>query len=180
MPNTAVKPSTADGTAVAGDDYEPVTGTLIFQPRELEKGFEVPIVDDPWVEEEETVLLKLSNVTGGWPVSGQSKATLRIQNDDSAFEFTRPEFAVTENGKIAVVEVERVGALDYPAAVSIGTADFGIHDPERDNKIAAKINDIVKGMFPNDVREWELFFTNHQGDFTRATIIAKPLSLIHI
>ena len=93
-------------------------------------------MDDPWVEEEETVLLKLSNVTGGWPVSGQSKATLRIQNDDSAFEFTGPEFAVTENGKIAIVEVERVGALDYPAAVSIGTADRGIHDPELDDKIA--------------------------------------------
>ena len=81
------------------------------------------IVDNPWVEEEETVLLHLTNVTGGWPVSGQSTATLRIQNDDSAFTFTGPEFAVTENGRIAIVEVERVGALDYPAAVSIGTAD---------------------------------------------------------
>ena len=81
---------------------------------------------------------------------------------------------MTENGKIAVVEVERVGALDYPAAVSISTADFGIPDPELDGKIAAKINDIVKGMFPDDVREWELFYTNHQGDFTQATIIAKP------
>ena len=83
--------STADGTADQGDDYEPVSGTLVFLPGELEKGFEVPIVDNPWVEEEETVLLQLSNVTGGWPISGQRTATLRIQNDDSAFEFTGPE-----------------------------------------------------------------------------------------
>jgi len=62
--------------------------------------------------------------------------------------------------------------LDYPAAVSIGTADRGIHDPELDDKITANINDIVKGMFPDDVREWELFYTNHQGDFTQVAVDA--------
>ena len=131
---------TADGTALEGDDYESVSGTLVFLPGELEKSFEIPIVDNPWVEEQETVLLNLSNVTGGWPVSGQSTATLRIRDDDSAFELAAPEFAVTENGEVAIVQVSRIGALDYPGAVSIGTADRGIHDPDMDAKVLSLIH----------------------------------------
>ena len=167
--------ATADGTAVEGDDYESVSGTLVFLPGELEKSFEIPIVDNPWVEEQETVLLNLSNVTGGWPVSGQSTATLRIRDDDSAFEFATPEFAVTENGQVAFVQVSRIGALDYPGAVSIGTADRGIHDPETDAKVLAKLPEIVKGMFPEDIREWEMVSTTHHDEFTRVTIASKPV-----
>ncbi|OUV36888.1 MAG: hypothetical protein CBC62_08425, partial [Opitutia bacterium TMED102] len=170
-----VEYATADGTALEGDDYEPVSGTLVFLPGELEKSFEIPIVDNPWVEEQETVLLNLSNVTGGWPVSGQSTATLRIRDDDSAFEFAAPEFAVTENGQVAMVQVSRIGALDYPGAVFIGTADRGVHDPEMDAKVLAKLPEIVKGMFPEDVREWEMVSTTHHGEYTRATIASKPV-----
>lgn len=167
--------ATADGTALEGDDYESVSGSLVFLPGELEKSFEIPIVDNPWVEEEETVLLNLSNVTGGWPLSGQSTATLRIRDDDSAFEFAEPEFAVTENGQVAIVQVSRIGALDYPGAVSIGTSDRGIHDPDMDAKVLAKLPEIVKRMFPEDVREWEMVATTHHGEFTRVTIASKPV-----
>ena len=39
--------STADGTALEGDDYEPAVGTLVFLPGELEKSFDLSIVDNP-------------------------------------------------------------------------------------------------------------------------------------
>ena len=120
-------------------------------------------------------MLNLSNVTGGWPLSGQSTATLRIRDDDSAFEFAEPEFAVTENGQVAIVQVSRIGALDYPGAVSIGTSDRGIHDPETDAKVLAKLPEIVKGMLPEDVREWALVSTTHHGEYTRATIASEPV-----
>ena len=165
--------ATADGTAIEGEDYESVSGTLIFLPGELEKSFEIPIIDNPWVEEQETVLLNLSNVTGGWPVSGQSTATLRIKDDDSAFEFSASEFAVTENGQVALIQVSRIGALDYSGAVSVATADYGIFDPDTDAKVLAKLPEILKEMFPDDLREWALVSTTHHGEYTRATISSE-------
>ena len=54
---------TVDGTAVAGRDYEPKSGTLVFGRRDLEKEIWVPVEYD--AEDEETMTLQLSNAVGG-------------------------------------------------------------------------------------------------------------------
>ena len=111
---------------------------------------------------------------------GRSRARVR---PPCAFGMTTPRSSFPalnlpspKMARLPLFEVIRIGALDYPGAVSLGTADRGIHDPELDAKIQAKLPDLVKGMFPEDVREWELLYTNHQGDFTRAIITAKPVT----
>ena len=58
---------TVDGTAVAGRDYEPKSGTLVFGRRDLTKTIWVPVEFDAAYEETETetMTLRLSNPRGG-------------------------------------------------------------------------------------------------------------------
>jgi len=55
---------TADGAATAGEDYEAVTGTLIFAEGETTKTIEVTVTGDTIVEEDEAFQMLLSNVAG--------------------------------------------------------------------------------------------------------------------
>ena len=52
---------TEDGSANAGSDYIAVQGTLIFQPRETLKTFNVCVLDDDVFEEDEHFYIRLSN-----------------------------------------------------------------------------------------------------------------------
>jgi uncharacterized delta-60 repeat protein len=72
---------TADGTARAGRDYQPVNGTLDFGPLVTMKTFVVPVIDNAAPEADRTVLLTLSQPTAGfsiWP----RPAELRILDDE--------------------------------------------------------------------------------------------------
>jgi hypothetical protein len=73
--------ATADGTAVAGDDYRSASGTATFAP--LEEFAEVPIsvIGDTSPEPDETVELRLSDPAGAEIVDAVGTGT--ILNDDS-------------------------------------------------------------------------------------------------
>jgi subtilisin family serine protease len=73
--------ATADGTALAGADYTPASGTLIFAPGETSKTFTVTLLDDAIKEPNETVKLALSNPANAG-LGSPSAATVTIQNDD--------------------------------------------------------------------------------------------------
>ena len=53
--------ATVDDTAVAGEDYTAVSGTLVFQSGETSGTIEVPIVDDSDVEPDEGFFVTLSD-----------------------------------------------------------------------------------------------------------------------
>ena len=73
----AVEFSTADGTALAGSDYEAASGTLTFAPGETSKTIIVPTVNDLVTEDDETFVVNLSNPTGGATLAdGQGVATI--------------------------------------------------------------------------------------------------------
>ena len=72
--------ATADGTAVAGEDYTATSGTLTFAPGEREKTVAVPILDDGHDEGEETFLFRLSNAQGARIEDGEATGT--IENSD--------------------------------------------------------------------------------------------------
>jgi Calx-beta domain/PKD domain/RTX calcium-binding nonapeptide repeat (4 copies) len=72
--------ATADGTAVAGSDYNPTSGTLMFAPGETTKTVSVSIYGDLIVEPDETFTLNLSD-----PVNAtldHATGTGTILNDD--------------------------------------------------------------------------------------------------
>jgi hypothetical protein len=78
--------ATSDGTATQKGDYTIKVGTLKFAAGETSKIIPVPIVNDVFVEGDETFTATLSNPTGtGVSLGSQSTVTVTIMdNDDTA------------------------------------------------------------------------------------------------
>jgi hypothetical protein len=68
--------ATQDGSAHAGADYVPTSGTLTFAPHELEHTVSVTVNSDTAIEPAETFLLNLSNQTRATMGDGQAIVTI--------------------------------------------------------------------------------------------------------
>ncbi|MCP4549668.1 MAG: PKD domain-containing protein [bacterium] len=78
----SVQCHTADNTATAEDDYEATMDTLTWLDGDtVSKICTVPILDDDFVEDDETVNLSLTNETGGVTLAAPSAAILTILDD---------------------------------------------------------------------------------------------------
>ncbi len=64
-PAVTVDYSTMNAIAVAGEDYVPQTGTLVFAAGETNKTLRISILDDGLVEGDEWFRVILQNPTGG-------------------------------------------------------------------------------------------------------------------
>jgi large repetitive protein len=73
--------TTADGTATAGPDYVPTSGTLTFAPGETTATITVAVLGDVSVEPTETFVVKLSGASGAPMVDAQGRGTIR--DDDT-------------------------------------------------------------------------------------------------
>ncbi len=80
---------TADGTAVAGEDYTATSGTLTFDPGETSKPIPVTILPDTVQESTEQFYLNLDSPGNALIADGQGVGT--IPNDDAA-----PTFAIDD------------------------------------------------------------------------------------
>ncbi|OQW93429.1 MAG: hypothetical protein BWK79_11185 [Beggiatoa sp. IS2] len=75
----SVSYTTRDGTAIAGQDYTLMQGSLNWVAGDAQpKTFAVPILSDEEVESVETLSLNLNNPTGGANLGARALATLRI------------------------------------------------------------------------------------------------------
>lgn len=77
-----VRFQTQDGTALAGIDYVPLTGSVIFQPGETQKIVSVALIGDSLHEANETFSLKLTKALGEIQISTDT-ATGTILDDDA-------------------------------------------------------------------------------------------------
>jgi uncharacterized repeat protein (TIGR01451 family) len=75
--------ATGGGTASAGSDYSPTSGTLSFGAGQISKSFSIPIGDDSLDEPDETIQLTLSDPSGG-TLGAPASATLTIADNDGA------------------------------------------------------------------------------------------------
>ena len=75
--------TTADGTAVAGQDYTAQSGVLTLNDGETIASITVPIIDDGSDEDLEEFSVVLSNPTGGAVLSSTLETTVTIVDDDS-------------------------------------------------------------------------------------------------
>lgn len=75
--------ATSPGTATNRSDYIYSFGTLRFAAGETSKTFNVIIINDVYIEPDETITLSLSNAVGA-SLGAQSAATLTILDNDSA------------------------------------------------------------------------------------------------
>jgi len=85
--------ATSDGTgptpASQRTDYTTASGTITFAPGQTTRSFNVPIVDDGFVEQTETVNLTLSNAVGA-DLASPSQAVLSIDDDEEEEATTNP------------------------------------------------------------------------------------------
>jgi YVTN family beta-propeller protein len=80
----AVIVKSSDGTAIAGQDYTAVNGTVTFAAGDSgDKSVVVPILDDATPEPDEALTLALSAPTGGAALGSISTTTLTIEDEDS-------------------------------------------------------------------------------------------------
>jgi hypothetical protein len=88
--------ATSDGTARAGSDYTPASGTLLFRIGERTKTINVPILNDDAREGSETINLDLSNPVGG-RLGSITHAVLTILDDESPNPLDETAFFVRQH-----------------------------------------------------------------------------------
>ena len=117
----------SNGTASAGD-YTTSSGVLNWLDNDsADKTFTVLITDDTVLENDETINLTLSNITGSASL-GTSNSTLTITDNDipGTLSFSAPTYSVAESGTTATITVNRTvgsdGAISVDYASANGTA----------------------------------------------------------
>ena len=115
--------ATANGTALAGNDYTATSGTLSFAVGESSKTFSVPISNDEVNEAAETILLNLSAPLGatlGAPVN----ASLTIVNRyiTPTVQFSTDEYFVNENSPVVTITVNLSQAANTTMTVAYATS----------------------------------------------------------
>lgn len=73
--------STATGSALAGSDFQPASGTLVFGPGEYAKVVSIATVDDTAYEPSKAMYLDLSGASGGAVISG-ARGTGVVNSED--------------------------------------------------------------------------------------------------
>ncbi len=104
---------TAEGTASAGSDFTPGSGTLTFPAGTLTRSFSVPVLGDTVDEPNEAFTVRLTN-----PVSAEiarDQATATIVDDDPAPSLTISDLALPE-GHAGTSEAALAVHLSAPSA----------------------------------------------------------------
>ena len=114
--------TTADGTAIAGQDYEAATGTLTFSALATAQTIRVPLIDDNLDEAAETftVALRNSNVA-----IADGEATGVIADNDLPVVNVAADAAAVEEGETVAFTLTRIGDLTVPLKVPVRVTERG-------------------------------------------------------
>jgi beta-glucosidase len=105
---TSVAYATADGTAIAGEDYVATSGRLTFAAGEVEKTFPVKGIDDTVDEPTETLTVTLSAPSTGTVAGPRTEATIRITDDDIPPTDGKPKVIADFEGDVVFGEPEGI------------------------------------------------------------------------
>jgi len=126
--------ATADGTAVAGMKYTPVSGTLAFVAGQTNQTIVVPVLNDGFADGTKTFRVNLSNPTGGAVLGARATATVSITDNDWGIEFRFRSYpppspiinypALTEDVGAVIIGVVRGDDGNLPVTVDWATSDL--------------------------------------------------------
>ncbi|MDH3755766.1 MAG: ABC transporter substrate-binding protein, partial [Acidimicrobiia bacterium] len=105
--------TTADGTAIAGEDYVAASGTITFRPGRTEVVKKVKILGDTILEDDESFEIVLLDVDGA---GAGDPATITLLNDDAPLPELSVEDAATSEGDRRATSVGVTFVLSEPAA----------------------------------------------------------------
>jgi polyhydroxybutyrate depolymerase len=123
-----VEYATTNLTAVAGQDYLDVGGTLTFAPGDTFKRVTIPILNDAARESSETFRITLRNPSGGAVLGTNPSAIVTITDADEAVQFQAASFSVGEDvgfARVAVTRGESASAATVDVTSTDGTAVAG-------------------------------------------------------
>jgi len=130
--NASVKYFTANGTALAGRNYNAVNNTLDFNPGESIKGISVPLLYYPRVTGDLNFLLCLTNPSAGALLGSPSNSVIVVQDADAGLSFATNNTSVLKHtGVVAIpvicsnpgVEPVVTDTNVIPLSVNFSTAD---------------------------------------------------------
>ncbi|RYD77137.1 MAG: hypothetical protein EOP84_15935, partial [Verrucomicrobiaceae bacterium] len=119
----------SNGTAQAGNDYQPPAGTLTFNDGETSKTITIPITDDLLIEGNESFTATLSNPTGGATLGAQSSMEVVIADNDQSLQFGAASFNVSEGAGQALLTVTRLGVASGRVTATYTTSGTGSAQP---------------------------------------------------
>lgn len=126
--NLTVQYATANGTAIAGEDYTSKTGTLTFSAGETSKIIQIPITDDSTTEQDETFTVTLRNTPSLENLGAPSILTVTIQDRSTVPVLTINNAFVTEGDAGTTTEmlftVNLSAATGRTVSVSFDSEDF--------------------------------------------------------
>jgi len=111
--NVTVGYSTIDDSAIAGQDYQAVSGTFEFTLGVTSTSFQIPIMNDLLYEEGEGIGLRLFIVGSEYNYS-VSNGYLAIRDEPGQFEFSNPMYSVAEAAGTAEITVNYTGDYRCP------------------------------------------------------------------
>ncbi|MFC0348983.1 retention module-containing protein, partial [Undibacterium danionis] len=122
----SVNYATANGSAIAGSDFTPLVGNVVFAPGETSKTISIPITTDRVFEGLENFNVSLSNPTNA--LIGTGSATVGIR--DQAPEVSNISNPVVIEGGALVFDVSLSGSSTTPVQVTVnlasGSATLGV------------------------------------------------------
>jgi hypothetical protein len=115
--------ATSDVTAAAGSDYVAASGTLTFNPGEVEKAFDVAVIDDTLDEVPETFNVSLSNPTNATVAAEPGVHTI-FDNDGPAISVNDVSVVEGQSGRTFATFTFSLSAPSPEAVfVRVTTAD---------------------------------------------------------
>ncbi|HYJ30924.1 MAG TPA: Calx-beta domain-containing protein, partial [Allosphingosinicella sp.] len=120
--------ATADGTATAGSDYVGTSGTLAFTDNQVSATVTVTINDDGTPELDETVLLNLTNATGGAIIADAQGVGTIVNDDGTPIQVSINDVSIVEGNAgtsiltFTVTRTGGTGAFDVNFATVDGSA----------------------------------------------------------
>jgi hypothetical protein len=142
----SVNYTSADGTALAGRDYEATSGVISFAPGQITQTFQVSIIDDAVDELDETILLSLSNPSNA-DLKSPTTSTLTILDDEQPVEISllSDAFSVSEAAGSANITVTLSAPSWQTVSVNYQTAD-GTALAGRDYEATSGVISFVPGQ----------------------------------
>ena len=115
--------ATADGTARAGADYTPATGTLRFEPGDTTRTIRVPVLDDETLEETEDFTVGLSRAAGATLADATGRGTITDDDEGKLPALSIDDAAPVVEGTTALFPVRLSAAMDQTVTVAFATVD---------------------------------------------------------
>jgi len=159
-----VQYATRSGGATVGTDFQPVSGTLVWEAGDVgDKAVTIPILDNTGTNNDvKGFIIDLSNAGNGTTISDPGSATVEIrpyQQASGGLQFDRSANVVTESSGSVSLNVRPTGNLSNPITLNVVAASYS-------TRVATAGVDYVT---PNQTVSWAA------GDSTPRTITISLL-----